>query len=169
MSASAGLLKRKRNILGVGCELSPQICSLSPKKVPCSLALRRGISRDFICRRESNACIPLRNMRLQLWQGKLQAFTSLMASIRRALLVTAVVRKMNLYPKESKAPLHMSQSRSKLRPLQSTALAGSQHQVTDTDASVPCSRAQKLAVPGGARVPAFQPTAQQRQVVPRGQ
>lgn len=41
-------------------------------------------------------------------QGQLQAFTSLMASMRRALLVTAVVRKMNLYPEEPKAPAPMS-------------------------------------------------------------
>lgn len=110
-------------------------------------------------------------MRLRHWPGKRQAFTSLMASMRRALFVTAVVRKMNLYPEESKAPAYVTPSRPQAPTLavphaappvpqpwldQSISLQAQTHQ-HHAQGKMP------LAAPGGTGRPALQLTASSTQ------
>ena len=86
--------------------------SLNPRQVLCSTALCKVGGRHCISSWEPNPCILLGHVwRLRHWPGKGQAFTSLMASMRQALFVTVVIRKMNMYPEETKAPAYVTQSR----------------------------------------------------------
>lgn len=72
------------------------MCPLNPKQVPLPSPEQGGWGDT------DSAAAPPPTAPGERVQGQLQAFTSLMASMRRALLVTAVVRKMNLYPEDQK-------------------------------------------------------------------
>lgn len=143
--AWAVLHKQKRDVSWEQEVNSPQMCSLTPNKARAPQRLA-GWVVDTV-QLGAQLLHPFgERVEASHWPGKLQAFTSLIASMRRALFVIAVVRKMNLYPEESKAPTCATTSRSQApytsraiwSPSRSTAVAGPEHQATDS-ASVPCS------------------------------